>query len=208
MLRFIFLFLFHNERTKFLNTLNKLSETELITLLQNKDEKSFNYLYDNYSGAIYGLILKIVYDTNYAEEVIQDVFVKIWKNIDQYDASKGRLYTWMINIARNTAIDYLKSKSYQNEQKNQSISNFVDKDEANSFSLRMDNSDESKTDLIGMNTIIDGLKPEWKELIQLAYFQGYTQVEISEMLDIPIGTVKTRTRNALLELKKLLKDYR
>ncbi len=208
MLRFIFLFLFHNELTKFLNTLNKLSETELITLLQNKDEKSFNYLYDNYSGAIYGLILKIVYDTNYAEEVIQDVFVKIWKNIDQYDASKGRLYTWMINIARNTAIDYLKSKSYQNEQKNQSISNFVDKDEANSFSLRMDNSDESKTDLIGMNTIIDGLKPEWKELIQLAYFQGYTQVEISEMLDIPIGTVKTRTRNALLELKKLLKDYR
>lgn len=185
----------------------QFSEEELITLLQNKDEKAFNYLYDNYSGALYGLILKTVVESNFADEVIQDVFMKVWKNIGQYDASKGRLYTWMINIARNTAIDFLKSKAYQNEQKNQSLSNFVNREKTVNLSDRMANVSENNTDLIGMSAVINGLKPEWNELIQLAYFQGYSQSEIAERLDIPIGTVKTRTRNAMIELKKLLIDY-
>lgn len=190
-----------------MNNIVQFSEEELITLLQNKDEKAFNYLYDNYSGALYGLILKTVVESNYADEVIQDVFMKVWKNIGQYDASKGRLYTWMINIARNTAIDFLKSKAYQNEQKNQSLSNFVNREETVNLSDRMANVSENNTDLIGMSAVINGLKSEWNELIQLAYFQGYSQSEIAERLDIPIGTVKTRTRNAMIELKKLLIDY-
>lgn len=190
-----------------MNNIVQFSEEELITLLQNKDEKAFNYLYDNYSGALYGLILKTVVESNFADEVIQDVFMKVWKNIGQYDASKGRLYTWMINIARNTAIDFLKSKAYQNEQKNQSLSNFVNREETINLSDRMANVSENNTDLIGMSAVINGLKPEWNELIQLAYFQGYSQAEIAERLDIPIGTVKTRTRNAMIELKKLLIDY-
>ena len=190
-----------------MNNLVQFSEEELITLLKDKDEKAFNYLYDNYSGALYGLILKIVLESNYAEEVIQDVFMKIWKNIDQYDTSKGRLYTWMINISRNTAIDYVKSKGYQNQLKNQSITNFVNREETISLSDRLSNVSENNTDLIGMSSVINGLKPEWKELIDLAYYQGYTQIEIAEKLTIPIGTVKTRTRSAMLELKELLKDY-
>lgn len=190
-----------------MNNIVQFSEEELITLLQNKDEKAFNYLYDNYSGALYGLILKTVVESNFADEVIQDVFMKVWKNIGQYDASKGRLYTWMINIARNTAIDFLKSKAYQNEQKNQSLSNFVNREETVNLSDRMANVSENNTDLIGMSAVINGLKSEWNELIQLAYFQGYSQSEIAERLDIPIGTVKTRTRNAMIELKKLLIDY-
>lgn len=191
----------------FLNNLVQFSESELITLLKDMDEKAFNYLYDNYSGALYGLILKIVLESNYAEEVIQDVFMKIWKNIDQYDTSKGRLYTWMINISRNTAIDYVKSKGYQNQLKNQSITNFVNREETISLSDRLSNVSENNTDLIGMSSVINDLKPEWKELIDLAYYQGYTQIEIAEKLAIPIGTVKTRTRSAMLELKELLKDY-
>ena len=190
-----------------MNNLVQFSEEELITLLKDKDEKAFNYLYDNYSGALYGLILKIVLESNYADEVIQDSFMKIWKNIDQYDTSKGRLYTWMINISRNTAIDYVKSKGYQNQLKNQSITNFVNREETISLSDRLSNVSENNTDLIGMNSVINGLKPEWKELIDLAYYQGYTQIEIAEKLAIPIGTVKTRTRSAMLELKELLKDY-
>ena len=86
------------------------SEEELIVLLQEKNETGFHYLYDHYSGALYGIILRIVQSKEYTEEVIQDVFVKIWNSIHQYDASKGRFYTWILNIARNTAIDYLKSK--------------------------------------------------------------------------------------------------
>lgn len=190
-----------------MNNLVQFSESELITLLKDKDEKAFNYLYDNYSGALYGLILKIVLESNYADEVIQDSFMKIWKNIDQYDTSKGRLYTWMINISRNTAIDYVKSKGYQNQLKNQSITNFVNREETISLSDRLSNVSENNTDLIGMSSVINGLKPEWKELIDLAYYQGYTQIEIAEKLAIPIGTVKTRTRSAMLELKELLKDY-
>ena len=178
----------------------KLSEQEIISLLLQRDQKGFNYLYDNYSGAIYGIITRIVSSKEYADEIIQDTFVKIWKNIAQFDAEKGRLYTWMINLARNTAIDYVRSKAYQNEQKNQSIPEYVSDSERYATT--------SEVDHIGVKGILDQLKVEWRELIDLAYYKGYTQQEIAYRLDIPIGTVKTRTRNALIELKKLLKDHR
>jgi len=183
-----------------LSTQPKLSEQEIIALLLKRDEKGFNYLYDNYAGAIYGIITKVVHLKEYADEIIQDVFVKIWKNIAQFDAGKGRLYTWMINLARNTAIDYIRSKGYQNEQKNQSIPEFVNDSEQYATTPNVDH--------IGMKNVLSQLKGEWQELIELAYFKGYTQQEIAERLDIPIGTIKTRTRNALIELKRLLKDYR
>lgn len=178
----------------------KLSEQEIISLLLQQDERGFNYLYDHYSAAIYGIITRVVSEKEYADEIIQDVFVKIWKNIKQFDPEKGRLYTWMINLARNTAIDYIRSKGFQNEQKNQSIPESVNDSEKYATT--------SNVDHIGMKEVLLQLKGEWRELIELAYYKGYTQQEIAERLDIPIGTVKTRTRNALIELKSLLKDYR
>ncbi|WP_426478682.1 RNA polymerase sigma factor [Chryseobacterium sp. CBSDS_008] len=176
------------------------SEEELIVLLKEKNETGFHYLYDHYSGALYGIILRIVQSKEYTEEVIQDVFVKIWNSIQQYDASKGRFYTWMINIARNTAIDYLKSKGFQNELKNQSLPDFV----YNTTELSTTN---NSSDYIGFNNVLEGLEADKQELINLAYYQGYTQHEISEKLKIPLGTVKTKMRNALMKLKDLLKDY-
>jgi RNA polymerase sigma factor (sigma-70 family) len=176
------------------------SEEELIVLLKGKNENGFHYLYDHYSGALYGIILRIVQSKEYTEEIIQDVFVKIWNSIHQYDASKGRFYTWMINIARNTAIDYLKSKAFQNELKNQSLPDFV----YNTAELSTTN---NSSDYIGFNNVLEGLEVDKQELINLAYYQGYTQHEISEKLKIPLGTVKTKMRNALIKLKDLLKDY-
>lgn len=176
------------------------SEEELIVLLKEKNENGFHYLYDHYSGALYGVILRIVQSKEYAEEVIQDVFVKIWNSIHQYDASKGRFYTWMINIARNTAIDYLKSKGFQNELKNQPLPDFV----YNTTELSTVN---NSADYIGFNNILESLEVDKQELINLSYYQGYTQNEISEKLKIPLGTVKTKMRNALMKLKDLLKDY-
>ncbi len=176
------------------------SEEELIVLLKEKNENGFHYLYDHYSGALYGIILRIVQSKEYTEEVIQDVFVKIWNSIHQYDSSKGRFYTWMINIARNTAIDYLKSKGFQNELKNQSLPDFV----YNTAELSTTN---NSSDYIGFNNVLEGLEADKQELINLAYYQGYTQHEISEKLKIPLGTVKTKMRNALMKLKDLLKDY-
>lgn len=176
------------------------SEEELIVLLKEKNENGFHYLYDHYSGALYGVILRIVQSKEYTEEVIQDVFVKIWHSIHQYDTSKGRFYTWMINIARNTAIDYLKSKGFQNQLKNQSLPDFV----YNTAELSTTN---HASDYIGFNNVLEGLEVDKQELINLAYYQGYTQSEISDKLKIPLGTVKTKMRNALMTLKDLLKDY-
>lgn len=176
------------------------SEEELIVLLKEKNEIGFHYLYDHYSGALYGIVLRIVQSKEYAEEVIQDVFVKIWNSIHQYDASKGRFYTWIINIARNTAIDYLKSKGFQNELKNQPLPDFV----YNTEELSTVN---HSADYIGFNNVLENLEVDKQELIDLAYYQGYTQHEISEKLKIPLGTVKTKMRNALMKLKDLLKDY-
>ncbi len=193
-------FIFLSQAILFLNTQVKLSEQEIVSLLLQQDERGFNYLYDNYSAAIYGVVTRVVASKDYADEVIQDVFVKIWKNIAQFDAEKGRLYTWMINLARNTAIDYVRSKGFQNEQKNQSIPDFVN--DSNQYSTT------SNVDHIGLKDVLAQIKQDWRELIELAYFKGYTQQEIAERLDIPIGTIKTRTRNALIELKRLLKDYR
>lgn len=178
----------------------KYSEEQLIVLLKEKNETGFHHLYDHYSGALYGVILRIVQSKEYTEEIIQDVFVKIWNSIHQYDASKGRFYTWMINIARNTAIDYLKSKGFQNELKNQSLPDFV----YNSAELSTTN---NSSDYIGFANVLESLETDKKELIDLAYYQGYTQNEISEKLKIPLGTVKTKMRNALMKLKDLLKDY-
>ena len=175
------------------------SEEDLIVLLKQKNETAFNYLYDHYSGALYGVVLRIVSSKEYTEEVIQDVFVKIWNGITQYDESKGRLYTWMINIARNTAIDYLKSKSFQNQLKNQSVSDFV-------YAIK-EESQMNESDFIGFSKVLDKLETDKRQLIVLAYYQGYTHVEISEKLNIPLGTVKTKIRSALLKLKDLLKEY-
>ncbi len=179
---------------------SKLAEHEIISLLLQKDERAFNYLYDNYAAAIYGVVIKIVCEKEYTDEIMQDVFVRIWKNIQQFDREKGRLYTWMICLARNTTLDYVKSKGFQNEQKNQEIPDSVNNSEQYATL--------SDVEHIGMREVLSGLKQEWRILIELAYFKGYTQQEIAKDLDIPVGTVKTRMRNAFIELRVLLKDYR
>ncbi len=97
------------------------SEQELVALLQQRNEKAFSYLYDNYSGALYGIVNGIVTDKEIANDVLQNVFVNIWRKIESYDASKGRLFTWMLNVARNAAIDELRSKGYRDSQKNKSL---------------------------------------------------------------------------------------
>ena len=173
----------------------KYSEEELIYLLKKRDQVAFSYLYDNYSGALYSIILQIVQNTELASDVLQEVFINIWRKIESYDPSRGRLFTWMLNITRNASIDTLRSKSYQNSQKNQGLSENVNI-----------NSQVTQTNIdnIGLNRILAKLKPEHRVLIELAYFKGYTHEEIAQIEDIPLGTVKTRIRNALLQLKEYM----
>jgi RNA polymerase sigma-70 factor, ECF subfamily len=174
------------------------TEHQLVSLLKQRDNKAFEYLYDNYSGALYGIVMQIVSDAELSNDVLQDVFVNIWRKIDSYDASKGRLFTWMLNITRNASIDVLRSKSYQNNQKNQSITDQTEFSGAgNNQSLNVDG--------IGVHKMLGKLKDEHRVLIELAYFKGYTQDEIAQMLSIPLGTVKTRIRTALMQLREHLR---
>ena len=87
------------------------TEQELISLLKSRDNRAFGYLYDNYSAALFGIITQIVGDMELANDVLQEVFINVWRKIETYDPTKGRLFTWMLNIARNASIDILRSKS-------------------------------------------------------------------------------------------------
>lgn len=162
--------------------------------LKERNNQAYSYLYDHYAGALYSIIKQIITDNNEAAgDVLQEVFINIWRKIETYDPSKGRLFTWMLNIARNASIDMLRSKSYQNSQKNQELPDNVYKGTNHQISLNVDN--------IGLKKVLEKLKPEHRVLVELAYFKGFTHEEISEMQGIPLGTVKTRIRNALLQLR-------
>jgi len=174
----------------------KYEESELVSLLKKREQSAFSYLYDNYSGALYTVILAIVPDRELANDVLQEVFVKIWKQIESYDDNKGRLFTWMINIARNASIDTVRSKNYQNSQQNRELTESV---------YDTSGSTSTNTDKIGLRKLVHQLKDEYKVLVELSYFQGFTQEEISKMLEIPLGTVKTRLRTALIQLRQLVK---
>lgn len=173
-------------------------EAELVALLQQRNNQAFTYLYDNYSGALYGIINQIISDRESASDVLQEVFVNIWRKIETYDISKGRLFTWMLNIARNASIDKIRSKSWQNDLKNQPIPDDVN--------MLEDQSVKPDTDSIGFKKILGKLKEEHRSLIELSYFQGYTHEEIAKGLSIPLGTVKTRIRTALLQLRTMIEQ--
>ena len=173
------------------------TEEQLVVQIRQGNKQAFAYLYDNYCGAINGIIYRLLEDQTLAEDVLQEAFIKIWNNFQSYDASKGRLFTWMSNIARNTTIDTLRSKGYRKQAKISGDENIVheSKDETQQ---------PSRFDTIGLYKQLDTLKPEQRKLIILAYYNGYTQEEISKTLDMPLGTVKTRIRTALIELRKTL----
>lgn len=171
------------------------TESDLVGLLKERDNRAFNYLYDHYSSALYGIILPIVQEAEVANDILQEVFINIWRKIETYDPVKGRLFTWMLNIARNASIDMLRSKSYQNTKKNQPLRDTVNW----SSSSQLQN-----VDSIGLRKVLEKLKDEQRTLVELAYFKGYTHEEIAAIEGIPLGTVKTRIRTALIQLRNYL----
>jgi RNA polymerase sigma-70 factor (ECF subfamily) len=173
-----------------------ISEEELVARLQRNDRVAYEYLYDNYSAALYGVIHRIVLNEETASDVLQDAFVKIWNGISSYDPKKGKLFTWMLNISRNMAIDKTRSKDFNNNQKNQSTEIVVNQ-------MGRLKTDDLKPEHIGLAELIEKLDPNEKFLIDLMYFKGYTQSEIAEEYNIPLGTVKTRLRSATMNLRKI-----
>jgi RNA polymerase sigma-70 factor (ECF subfamily) len=169
----------------------------LIERFQQKDEKAFAEIHARYSESLFGVIHSVLHDTELSEEVLQDTFVKIWNNSNSYNPSKGRFFTWILNIARNGAIDKTRSKAFKNSKQNQSAAYFVD--------VLEDKSDfTSKMDAIGIKKYIAMLEPVCKKVIDLLFFKGYTQKEASETLEMPLGTIKTRNRICIKKLREVL----
>lgn len=171
------------------------TEQELILSLKNNNRGAFEYLYDHYASALYGIILKIVKDDEKAADVMQDSFLKIWKNIGSYNVEKGSLFTWVLNVARNTAIDRLRLDVKKEKSVNWDYVAESDLSPSVIFN--------PIPAIIDIRAIVSRLLPEKSLLIDLVYFQGYTHEEVSEKLSLPLGTVKSRIRKALAELREI-----
>jgi len=167
----------------------------LLDKVKQGDEAAFAELYDAYSAALYGVVLKICGTEAEANDALQASFVKIWKYAPKYDKAKGSPFTWMLNIARNTAIDALRKR-----QKTPSAPN-----QTPEADVGLDAGQEININAIGLDKLVDELPAEQREVIDYLYFKGYTQQEASEALELPLGTVKTRARSALKKLRAVFK---
>jgi len=172
------------------------SEKELVCALQSRDEQAMSVLYDRYSKALFNVIYRLLDNQEISEDVLQESFVKIWNNIANYDEAKGTLFTWMLNVCRNNAIDKTRSREFKNSAKKQSIDSNVHMEQHRT---------EFNPETLGLKTMTEKLKPEQKEIVDLIYFSGFTHVEVAEKLDLPLGTVKTRLRAAINELRTYFK---
>lgn len=172
----------------------KISEEHIITLLQKQDTHAISLLYDRYAATLYGIVLRIVKTETLAQDVVQEAFVKAWRHRMNYEPTKGTLFTWLLNIARNTAIDKTRSLDFRAKGKIQSLdSNVFNKD---TWSI------EFNPDGIGLDALIRKLEEKYRIIVELIFYKGFTQNEVTEHLDIPLGTVKSRLRIALRELRK------
>lgn len=182
---------------------NKNSVEEALVIgLRNSEAKAISQLYKMYAPALMGIIKRIVRFDEIAEDVLQDTFVKIWKSIALYDSSKGRLFTWMANLAKNQAIDQLRSKSATNSSKTDDIITI------SSALLDYKSFFHLNTDAIGIKNLLYSLKSDQKTIVDLIYFQGYTHIQTSEILNMPLGTIKTKLRLSILALRKHFGELR
>ncbi len=191
-----------------INRKSSEEETELMRRIVLKDENALSRLYDLYSKLLYSLIFRIVKNQEDAEEILQIIFLQVWDKAGSFDTQKGNVYSWLIALARNKAIDRIRSKNFK-EQAYLSGLNKIDEMELekkynleSNVDLRYMLDEKERTAIV--TKALDELPVEQKKVIELAYYDGFTQMEISEVLNVPLGTVKTRTRQALIKLENLL----
>ncbi|MEX0635341.1 MAG: RNA polymerase sigma factor [Ferruginibacter sp.] len=178
------------------NLNNYLSEDALVQGLKLRKQDAFEHLYDNYKAALYGSISRMIRPDTAAEDLLQELFVKIFNSIDSYDVSKGRLYTWLMQITRYLCIDKLRSAEQKQQQKNRNFDDLVP-------ALNTQMISGISTDHIGLKRLVSELPPEQREILEYMYFEGYTQTETAEALNLPLGTVKTRSRYAIIKLRAI-----
>lgn len=171
-------------------------EEKIVYLLQKGDKAALNLLYENYSNSLYGVILKITINEELAKDALQETFVKVWKNAKKYDSKKANLFTWLFRIARNTAIDKLRSHNNRFEKE-------VQIDKSNVYILPATSINQ---DTIDLQKHVATLEEKYQIVLKALFFEGMTQQEASDELDIPLGTIKSRLKIGLRELKKIYVD--
>tara|TARA_R110002096_G_scaffold329006_6_gene523094 strand:+ start:62498 stop:63115 length:618 start_codon:yes stop_codon:yes gene_type:complete len=180
-------------------------DRDLMKRIASQDPVALSLLYDKYHKILFGLLLSVLKKKEEAEDLLQEVFTTIWQKADQFDTERGSAYTWIVSLTRNKGIDRLRSKVYK-EQKRQSTS--LNDDDVFQPLYSDENSPLESTILSErasqLYTALQKLSEKQRTVIQVAYFDGLSQSEISDKLDLPLGTVKTRMRDGMLKLRELL----
>lgn len=178
------------------------NDTELIRLMRQADMRAFDVFYDRYVNLVYSIAFSILGDPPLAEDVTQDVFLKIWRNLETYDPAKARVNTWMSRIARNRAIDLLRRQKPLQRQVSWADAQGV---ELGAGITPEDRVSQRMTKDHVLQALAQ-LPEEQREALALAYFRNMTQQEIADILGEPLGTIKTRIRLGMQKLRGLLID--
>ncbi|MEM1258546.1 MAG: sigma-70 family RNA polymerase sigma factor [Bacteroidota bacterium] len=173
--------------------MSTLLEKHIVELLQERDEKAISLLYDNYADTLYGVAYKVVKDEDLAQDIVQESFVKIWKKSDSYDPTKAKLFTWLFRITRNTAIDKLRSINTKSDKE-------IQIDVSDVYNI---GEQSIRPEFIDVKENLDKLEPKYRIVLEALFFEGMTQQEASDELDIPLGTVKSRLKIGLREMRKI-----
>ena len=173
--------------------MSALLEKHIIELLQERNEKAISLLYEHYGDTLYGVALKVVRDEELAQDVLQESFVKIWRKSDSYDATKAKLFTWLFRITRNTAIDKLRSINTKSDRE-------IQMDVSDVYNVGIES---IKPEFLDVKENLEKIELKYQVVLDALFFQGMTQQEASDELDIPLGTIKSRLKIGLRELKKI-----
>ena len=178
-----------------------LDDRDLMMRIGDKDPAALEWLYDRYEKTVYSFAFRIVKDTMAAEEVVQELFMRLWTHSERYDASQGKLTTWMFAVTRNIAVDMLRRKSVRDRG--------IPVETETLYAVADDLADtavqvEMRSEGQRVREILDGLSRDQQQVIDSIYYGGMTQQEVSSRYNIPLGTVKSRVRLALKQMKKSL----
>jgi RNA polymerase sigma-70 factor (ECF subfamily) len=167
-------------------------DAALIARLRAGDQSAMAGLYDRYSGVVYGVALRVLANTTAAEDVVQEIFLQLWRNPQAFDAERGRLAPWLAVIARNRAIDHLRKRPMEDDIDELPISTGVD----------LESDSAQKLAIEKVRNVLAQLPADQRKSLEMAYFEGMTHTEIAGKTGDPLGTVKTRIRTGLLALRK------
>lgn len=173
--------------------MSTLLEKHIVELLQERNEKAISLLYEHYGGTLLGVANKVVRDEELAQDVLQESFVKIWEKSDSYDSSKAKLFTWLFSITRNTAIDKLRSVKTKSGKEIQ-----IDVSDVNNLGVN-----STRPEFMDVRENLEKIESKYQIVLDALFFQGMTQQEASDELNIPLGTIKSRLKIGLRELRKI-----